>query len=254
VKLKRLLAGGVILLLWLAAFSLLILFLVLDVSAGSPIVRIEWMRVLPGVTIVIMLTMFAAASSVIANRVITYKEARKETLQFMTVQAQFQKGNLEQAIRIAEGFPNSHLAKVTIAGLQEFRTYQQLYGSSGEEIEASKRALEKAEAIVHTELKRGMSTLATIGSVSPFVGLLGVVVGITSAFRGISSQAPTGVSYVASGVSEALIAAAVGLLVAIPAIGMYQYLNNQVETFDLEMKKSTEATLEFLSRPTRGDA
>lgn len=112
VKLKRLLAGGTILLLWLAAFSLLILFLVLDVSAGSPIVRIEWMRVLPGGTIVIMLTMFAAAGSVIANRVITYKKAHKETLQFMTVQAQLQKGNLEQAIRIAEGFPNSHLASL----------------------------------------------------------------------------------------------------------------------------------------------
>ena len=69
-------------------------------------------------------------------------------------------------------------------GLQEFQAHQLSSNEiPGEEIEASKRALERAEAIVHAELKRGISSLATIGSTAPFVGLFGTVVGIINAFR-----------------------------------------------------------------------
>src|ERR1035441_7805729 len=74
-----------------------------------------------------------------------------------------------------------------IVGLQEFQAHQISSEIPGEEIEASKRALERAEAIVHAELKRGISGLATIGSTAPFVGLFGTVVGIINAFKGISN-------------------------------------------------------------------
>ena len=103
-----------------------------------------------------------------------------------------------------------------MAGLQEFRAHQMSSEISGEEIEASKRALERAEAIVHAELKRGVSSLATIGSTAPFVGLFGTVVGIINAFKGISTEKSTGLGAVAGGISEALVTTAVGLFVAIP--------------------------------------
>ena len=110
-----------------------------------------------------------------------------------------------------------------MAGLQEFRAHQMSSEISGEEIEASKRALERAEAIVHAELKRGISSLATIGSTGPFVGLFGTVVGIINAFKGISTEKSTGLGAVAGGISEALVTTAVGLFVAIPAVWMYNY-------------------------------
>src|ERR1039458_5985430 len=87
-------------------------------------------------------------------------------------------GKLDEAVKIGDRFKKSHLAKVVVAGLQEFQAHQLSNEIPGEEIEASKRALERSEAIVHAELKRGVSGLATIGSTAPFVGLFGTVVGI----------------------------------------------------------------------------
>ena len=89
---------------------------------------------------------------------------------------------------------------MVVAGLQEFRAHQLSSDISGEEIEASKRALERAEAIVHAELKRGISALATIGSSAPFVGLTGTVLGIINAFKGISTEKSTGLGAVAGGI------------------------------------------------------
>jgi biopolymer transport protein ExbB/biopolymer transport protein TolQ len=142
-----------------------------------------------------------------------------------------------------------------VAGLQEFKAHQMSPEISGEEIEASKRALERAEAIVHAELKRGVSTLATIASSSPFVGLLGTVVGIINAFKGISSEKSTGLAAVAGGISEALVTTAIGLLVAIPAVWMYNYFSNRVDAFDVEMSNSSSELVDyFLKRSQKAAA
>src|SRR5262249_31169863 len=141
------------------------------------------------------------------------------------------------------------------AGLQEFRAHQMSSEISGEEIDASKRALERAEAIVHAELKRGISTLATIGSTAPFVGLFGTVIGIINPFAGISSEKSTGLGAVAGGISEALVTTAVGLFVAIPAVWMYNYFTNRVEAFDVEMGNSSSELIDyFLKRTQRAGA
>ena len=123
----------------------------------------------------------------------------------------------------------------------------------GEEIEASKRALERAEAIVHAELKRGISGLATIGSTAPFVGLFGTVVGIINAFKQISTEKSTGLGAVSGGISEALVTTAIGLFVAIPAVWMYNYFTGKIEAFDVEMGNSSSELIDyFLKRSQRG--
>ncbi len=160
-------------------------------------------------------------------------------------------GKLDEAIKIADRFGKSHLAKVVVAGLQEFRAHQMSSDISGEEIEASKRALERAEAIVHAELKRGVSTLATIGSTAPFVGLFGTVVGIINAFKGISTEKSTGLGAVAGGISEALVTTAVGLFVAIPAVWMYNYFSGRIEAFDVEMGNSSSELLDYFIKRTQ---
>src|SRR4029077_16101474 len=106
---------------------------------------------------------------VMIDRLIAYNGARKQSRQFApAVAGALREGKLDEAIKIADRYNKSHLAKVVVAGLQEFRAHQLSTEIPGEEIEASKRALERAEAIVHAELKRGVSSLATIGSTSPF--------------------------------------------------------------------------------------
>ena len=143
------------------------------------------------------------------DRVIAFNGARNQSRQFApAVAGALREGKLDEAIKIADRYSKSHLAKVVVAGLQEFRAHQLNADISGEEIEASKRALERAEAIVHAELKRGISALATIGSSAPFVGLTGTVLGIINAFKGISTEKSTGLGAVAGGISEALVTTA----------------------------------------------
>ena len=108
---------------------------------------------------------------------------------------------------------------------------------------------------MHAELKRGISSLATIGSSAPFVGLTGTVLGIINAFKGISQEKSTGLGAVAGGISEALITTLIGLLVAIPAVWAFNYFTNRVEAFDVEMGNSSSELIDyFLKRSQRANA
>src|SRR5579884_771243 len=142
---------------------------------------------------IILLAMSAWSIGVMLDRWLAFTAARKQSRQFAPVVAgALREGKLDEALRVAERNKKSHLAKVVTAGLQEFRAHDLSTDIPGEQIEASKRALERAEAIVHAELKRGLGGLATIGATAPFVGLFGTVVGIINAFKGIESQKATG--------------------------------------------------------------
>ena len=202
--------------------------------------------------VIIMFLMSAWSIGVMIDRVMAFNAARKQSRQFApAVAGALREGKLDEAIKIADRYPKSHLAKVVVAGLQEFRAHQMNSDISGEEIEASKRALERAEAIVHAELKRGISSLATIGSTGPFVGLFGTVVGIINAFKGISSEKSTGLGAVAGGISEALVTTAVGLFVAIPAVWMYNYFSGRIEAFDVEMGNSSSELVDYFLKRTQ---
>src|ERR1700758_4749567 len=123
------------------------------------------------IVVIILFIMSAWSIGVMIDRAIAYNGARKQSRQFApAVAGALREGKLDEAIKIADRYNKSHLAKVVVAGLQEFRAHQLSSEIPGEEIEASRRALERAEAIVHAELKRGVSSLATIGSTSPFGG------------------------------------------------------------------------------------
>ena len=231
----------------------------LQAASGAPqfdimsmLRAMEW----PALTVVVTLFFMSVWSfGVMADRLIAFNGARKQSrLLVPAVAGALREGKLDEAIKIADRYPKSHLAKVMVSGLQEFRAHQLSADISGEEIEASKRALERAEAIVHSELKRGVSTLATIASSSPFVGLLGTVVGIINAFKGISSEKSTGLAAVAGGISEALITTAIGLLVAIPAVWMYNYFSNRVEAFDVEMSNSSSELVDYFLKRSQKSA
>ena len=205
--------------------------------------QMGWMARL---VVIILFVMSAWSIGVMIDRLIAFNAAYKQSRQVApAVAGALREGKLDEAIKIADRFKKSHLAKVVVAGLQEFRAHQISTEISGETIEASKRALERAEAIVHAELKRGVSSLATSGSTAPFVGLFGTVVGIINAFRGISTEKSTGLGAVAGGIAEALVTTAVGLFVAIPAVWMYNYFINRIESFDVEMGNSSSELIDY---------
>src|SRR3990170_717829 len=170
------------------------------------------------IVVIILFVESAWSIGVMIDRWLAYSAARKQSRIFAPLVAgALREGKIDEAIRIAERHKKSHLAKVITAGLHEFQAHPAGSAVSAEDIEASQRALDRASAIVHAELKRGLSGLATIGATAPFVGLFGTVVGIINAFKGIAAEKATGLAAVAGGISEALVATALGLFVAIPA-------------------------------------
>ncbi|MBI1941940.1 MAG: MotA/TolQ/ExbB proton channel family protein [Acidobacteria bacterium] len=204
--------------------------------------------------VILMFFMSAWSIGVMIDRWIAFRAARKQSRIFApAVAGALKDGKIDEAIAIAEQNKRSHLAKVVTAGLQEFQAHQVSSDIPGETIEASKRALERAAAIVHAELKRGVSSLATIGSTAPFVGLFGTVLGIINAFQGISAQKSTGLAAVAGGIAEALVATAIGLFVAVPAVWMFNYFTSKIEAFDVEMDNSSSELIDyFIKRASRG--
>jgi biopolymer transport protein ExbB/biopolymer transport protein TolQ len=196
--------------------------------------------------VVVMFMMSAWSIGVMIDRWIAFSASRKQSRLFApAVAGALREGNLGEAILVAGRYKKSHLAKVLVAGLQEFRAHDQSTLISGSQIEASKRALDRSQAIVQAELDRGLSGLATIGSTAPFVGLLGTVVGIIDAFHSILLNKGAGMEVVAGGISEALVTTAIGLFVAIPAVWMYNYFNTRVRTFSIEMENSASELLDY---------
>src|SRR5258708_29052695 len=224
------------------------LFLLQEGASVNFDLRSMWiqMGLLAKLVVVILFFMSAWSIGVMIDRLLAFNAARTQSRQFApAVAGALREGKLDEAIKIADRYKKSHLAKVVVAGLQEFRAHQLSTEIPGEEIEASKRALDRAEAIVHAELKRGVSTLATIGSTSPFVGLFGTVVGIIHAFQGISTNKNVGIAGVSKGISEALITTAIGLFVAIPAVWMFNYFTNRIDAFDVEMGNSSSELIDY---------
>ncbi|HEV3317730.1 MAG TPA: MotA/TolQ/ExbB proton channel family protein [Candidatus Angelobacter sp.] len=200
---------------------------------------------------IILLIMSAWSIGVMIDRWIAFSAARKQSRKFAPVVAgALREGKLDEAIRVAERNKKSHLARVVTSGLQEFRGDGESTEIPGEKIEASKCALERAEAIVHADLERGLSGLATIGSTAPFVGLLGTVIGIIDAFRNIQSHGATGLTAVSGGISEALVTTALGLFVAIPAVMMFNYFTTKIKAFDVEMDNSSSELVAYFVKKT----
>ena len=207
-------------------------------------------------SVVVLLAIMSVWSiGVMVERFFTYRAARNQSRQFVPAVAEaLGRGNLQEALEISEQYSKSHLAKVVAAGLHEFQAHEVGASIPGETIESSKRALQRATALGTEEFKRGLGGLATIGSTAPFVGLFGTTVGIINAFQGMARAEGMGLAAVAGGISEALVATAFGLFVAVPAVWMYNYFTSKIESFVVEMDNSASELIDyFLKRRVAKD-
>ena len=156
-------------------------------------------------------------------------------------------GQIKEALALAtkKEYKASHLARVTAAASTEFLEGKDSGLPFEQQIETAERGTERAASIFNQELKRGLSVLATIATSSPFIGLFGTISGIINAFKGISTEKSTGLGAVAGGISEALVATAIGLFVAIPAVWMFNYFTTKLEAFDVEMGNSSSELIDY---------
>ena len=154
-------------------------------------------------------------------------------------------GELQTVIDAARKNQRSYMAQVVSAGMIEYEA-RETGSNPGDSLEVVTSALDNAKEEALIEMKRGLGLLATIGSTAPFIGLFGTVVGIINAFRGIAANGSGGMAAVSGGIAEALVATALGIFVAIPAVVAFNQFTGKLDQFQVEMNKASSELVNFL--------
>jgi len=214
--------------------------------------QLTWVgKAVAGILFIMSMWSFGVA----IERIYTFSQARKQSKLYAPQVAKHLKdGRLKDAIALSssKNFRYSHLAKVVLAGLQEFQFQQEAGGglSRDDLVDSVRRSIQRATALTQSDLKKGVNSLATIGTTAPFVGLLGTVVGVINAFVGIAATGSGGIGAVSAGIAEALVETALGLLVAIPAVWFYNYLTGRLDYFNVEMDNSSSELVDYFIKKT----
>ncbi len=116
------------------------------------------------------------------------------------------------------------------------------------DIESLERALARARTMAITEMENKVPFLATTASAAPYIGLFGTVWGIMNSFRNIGAKGAANLATVAPGIAEALVATAIGLVAAIPAVMGYNYLSRRIRVISAEMETFTNDFLNIIRR------
>jgi biopolymer transport protein ExbB len=148
------------------------------------------------------------------------------------------KGAIDEARSACERSP-SPLADVYLIG------YEKLGRTSQENLAA---AVHRERVRVGADLKSRLWVLGTIGATAPFVGLLGTTMGVVNAFTGMAVSGSGGLAAISKGIAEALVTTAFGLLVAIPAVWLYNYYLNRIDYLSMEVTYATKEFMDFLLR------
>src|SRR5437868_4119858 len=199
--------------------------------------------------VILMALMSIYSIWVMVERFIIFNRAKNQSLKLLGALSNvLTKGDYQQAIDITKKYKESHLAKVISAGLLEFEAARRDRRNTDPEIplEAARQGMDRTAMITIAEMKENLGVLATIGATAPFVGLFGTVIGIINAF-GKMATSGGGIASVSAGISEALVTTAGGLAVAIPAVWAYNYFQNRIDRFTVEMSNSgSEMAIYFL--------
>jgi biopolymer transport protein ExbB/biopolymer transport protein TolQ len=192
------------------------------------------------------------------ERYYTFAQARKQSkLYAPQVAKHLKEGRLKDALSVSQSktYQYSHLAKVVLAGLQEYQ-FQADSGtamSRDDLVDTVRRAIQRATALTANDLKKGIPALATIGATAPFVGLLGTTMGIVNAFAGMAASGSGGLAAIGAGIAEALITTAFGLLVAIPAVWAYNYFTVKIDNLTAEMTYVSKEMIDYLIKGVSGE-
>jgi len=182
------------------------------------------------------------------------RAAKAETIKFAPEFSQFlEEDNLGEAIKLAETYKKSHVARVLGGALGEIRPLIQDGSVTVSDINTAERAVEREMLMTVVGLKRGNAVLATVGATAPFVGLLGTTMGIVNAFTGMAASGSGGIASISAGVAEALITTAFGLIVAIPAVWAYNYFQTKIDNLTAEMTYTSKEMIDYLIKGVSGE-
>ena len=205
----------------------------------------------PAITVVtVLLAMGVASLAVFVERLWAIARSRRESRAFAAgAIATLRPASVETVLAEAERLDGGHLARLARHGLSMYRDVQNgLDGDGLTPVESMRRELQRRIDEQVADLKHGLPLLASVGSVAPFVGLLGTVLGIVTAFRGIAETGSGGLSAVSAGIAEALVVTALGLVVAIPAVLAFNYLSTQIARDQLALTNAAGRLIDTVER------
>jgi biopolymer transport protein TolQ len=200
--------------------------------------------------IILLIFFILACVFIIVYKYILLGRAQRQTSKFLEIF--WESKRLDEIYQAADDMKRSPISQLFKAGYIEL---SKLKGSKGEESETHagdignvERALRRASTAEITHLESLVPFLATTGSTAPFVGLFGTVIGIMISFMQISASGSAGMEVVSQGISEALIATAIGLMAAIPAVIAYNYFLRRITVLSSEMENFSSDFLNIVKR------
>jgi biopolymer transport protein ExbB/biopolymer transport protein TolQ len=212
------------------------------------------MNLVARIVVLVLLAMSIWSLTIAVERLWRFQKAKSQSLTVaLGVQPLLKSHRLRDAITLTSDrrYRHSHLARVLRAGLTEFEYEQsQELPEDFDIVESGKRAIERETLMTTAEMKKGLGNLATISTTAPFVGLFGTVAGIIHSFQGMAISGSGGLGAVSAGIAEALVTTALGLLVAVPAVWMYNYFLNKVDRFNVEMSNSSSQLVDYFIKYT----
>lgn len=195
----------------------------------------------------VLLGMSVYAAAVSLRKALEFRRARRETIKFSPQFSQaLEAEDYETAGRLVEQYKRSHLAAAFRGVFENLKLFSKDRRLSAIEISSIQRTIELNSLEQLATLRRGLGVLATIGATAPFVGLLGTTMGVVNAFTGMATSGSGGLSAISAGIAEALITTAFGLLVAIPAVWLYNYFVNRIEYVGMEIQYGAKEFTDFL--------
>ena len=198
-------------------------------------------------------------ASILSWAVIFYKQ---KYIQHCNVEASSFEGRFWSGINLSDLFsqlssrqePRSGLEAIFENGFREFARARKAELPIQDVVTAAHRAMKVAMSRQVDALEKNLSTLATIGSVSPYIGLFGTVWGIMDSFRSLAGVQQATLAMVAPGISEALVATAMGLLAAIPAVIAYNKFATDIDELAVRYQNFTEEFTGILQRQAQTPA
>ncbi|HKO53387.1 MAG TPA: MotA/TolQ/ExbB proton channel family protein [Polyangiaceae bacterium] len=196
----------------------------------------------------VLLAMAVAFIGVTIERLIAFARSTKESRAFAArAGALLEERKLDEIVEVANQHQGSALARLFGPIVNRYIHAHESLGEGGlTPVEMARNESARRLEGIGEEIRRGMNVIATVGSIAPFVGLLGTVLGIIGAFSGIGAAGSAGIGPVMAGISEALVETAFGLLVAIPAVIAFNYLNARVSAIDTALGRSAGELLDEL--------
>jgi biopolymer transport protein ExbB len=194
---------------------------------------------------------------VMIERAITFSKASRQSYSYVLQLRDFLgKRRVDEALHAARVHANSPVAKVVESGLAAYKQGLEALALQGPQdvgdfdvVDSVNRSLERVKERETASLRKGLSGLATIASIAPFVGLLGTVIGIISAFDLLKKGG--GIEVIGPAIAEALIATAFGLFVAIPAAMGYNYFTGRVENMVVDMSDVSSEFIDYVLKEGR---